>query len=106
MSVTPDDVRRVASLARLGLDETRISGLVAQLNTILDHMAVLREVDTKGVVAAAGPGAGGTPLREDGGVPIPLAHPIERFAPRMHHGFFLVPRLKSHEEIGGSAEDA
>ena len=105
--VTTDDVRRIAELARIGVGEARLRSLVAELNTILEHMAVLREVDTEGAVAATGPGAGGTPLREDGGMPIPLAHPLESFAPRIHHGFLLVPRLASHDEgASAAAEEA
>ena len=95
----------MAALARIGLDDARIPSLVAELNAILRHMAVLREVDTEGAVATAGPGAGGTPLREDGGMPVPLAHPLETIAPRMHHGFFLVPRLASHDERGSVAPE-
>ena len=97
----------MAALARIGLDEERIDELVAELRTIVEHMAVLRDVDTEGAVPATGPGAGGTPMREDAGSPIPLARPLESFAPRMHHGFFLVPRLATHEEQGsGAAEDS
>ena len=95
----------MATLARIGVDEARVQSLVAELNTILEHMAVLREVDTQGAVATAGPGAGGTPLREDGGMPVPLAHPLETIAPRMRHGFFLVPRLASHEDDGDMAPE-
>jgi hypothetical protein len=43
------------------------------------------------------------PLRVDTGPPIPLARPPESFAPSMREGFFLVPRLASHED---AAEDA
>jgi aspartyl-tRNA(Asn)/glutamyl-tRNA(Gln) amidotransferase subunit C len=103
--ITIDDVRRIAELARIGVEESRLPSLVGELSAILEHMAVLREVDTEGAVATTGPGAGGTPLREDSGMPIPLAHPLESFAPRMHHGFLLVPRLASHEESEGSAAE-
>ena len=103
--ITIDDVRRIAELARIGVDESRLASLVGELSSILGHMAALREVDTEGAVATAGPGGGGTPLREDGGMPIPLAHPLEGFAPRMQHGFLLVPRLASHEESGGTAAE-
>lgn len=95
----------MAALARIGVDDARIQSLVAELNTILEHMAVLREVDTEGAVPATGAGAGGTPLREDGGMPVPLAHPLETIAPRMHNGFLLVPRLASHEDLEGSAPE-
>ena len=104
--VTPADVRRMAALARIGIPDDRVDALVAQLSTILEHMAVLREVNTEGAVPATGPGAGGTPMREDAGTPVPLSRPLESFAPRVHHGFLLVPRLATHEAQGSdTAED-
>jgi aspartyl-tRNA(Asn)/glutamyl-tRNA(Gln) amidotransferase subunit C len=98
MAVTLDDVRHIASLARLGLDEARARTLVAELNTILDHMEVLARVDTTDVEPMASVGAARAPLRPDQGPPTPLARPRENFAPRMQDGFFLVPRLSTHED--------
>jgi aspartyl-tRNA(Asn)/glutamyl-tRNA(Gln) amidotransferase subunit C len=98
MSVTEDEVRHVASLARLGLDETRISTIAAELNGILAHMAVLSKVDTSIVGPVTGVGAAGTPLRVDGGNQIPLVRPREAFAPAMKDGLLLVPRLATHED--------
>lgn len=98
MAVSLDDVRHVASLARLGLSDDRAQALVAELNTILEHMEVLSRVDTGGFEPVAGIGAAGTALRVDDGPPIPLARDIGAFAPRTTDGFFLVPRLSSHED--------
>ena len=42
MAVTQEDVRHVATLARVGLSDARAASLVAELNTILGHMAVRR----------------------------------------------------------------
>ena len=98
MAVSLDDVRHVASLARLGLSDERARALVAELNTILEHMDVLSKVDTDGIEPVAGIGAAGTPLRPDEGPPIPLARAIDAFAPRTADGFFLVPRLSTHED--------
>jgi len=98
MSVTEDEVRHVASLARLGLDETRISTIAAELNGILAHMEVLSKVDTSIVGPVTGVGAAGTPLRVDGGNQIPLVRPREAFAPAMKDGLLLVPRLATHED--------
>jgi aspartyl-tRNA(Asn)/glutamyl-tRNA(Gln) amidotransferase subunit C len=97
MPVTIDDVRHIAELSRLGLDADRARALVAELNTILGHMEVLSKVDTAGVEATAGVGAGGTPLRADAGPPPPLARTPDAFAPAMRGGFFVVPRLATHE---------
>jgi aspartyl-tRNA(Asn)/glutamyl-tRNA(Gln) amidotransferase subunit C len=38
------------------------------------------------------------PLRPDVGPPIPLARERDAFAPSMRDGFFLVPRLSTHED--------
>lgn len=102
MPVTLADVRHMAALARLGISDERAHKLVAELNAILDHMDVLSRVDTEGVEPAAGIGAAGTPLRSDEGPPTPLAHSVAGIAPRMQDGFFLVPRLSTHE----SAEES
>ena len=98
MSVSEDEVRHVATLARLGLDETRIPTIAAELNGILAHMDVLSKVDTSIVGPVTGVGAAGTPLRVDGGNQMPLARPREAFAPAMREGLLIVPRLATHED--------
>jgi aspartyl-tRNA(Asn)/glutamyl-tRNA(Gln) amidotransferase subunit C len=100
MSVTDDDVRHVALLARLGLDAERIPTIAAELNGILAHMDVLSRVNTTSGGAVTGIGAAGTPLRVDGGNQVLLARPREAFAPATREGFFLVPRLATHEDTG------
>ena len=100
MSVTIDDVKHVARLARLGVSESRAAELVSELNRILDHMAVLEKTETRGVAEAAGVGAAGMPLRVDSGPPIPLVRPLPDFAPSVRDGLIIVPRLASHEDAG------
>ena len=102
MSVTEADVLHVAALARLGLEPERIPTIVAELNGILAHMDVLSRVDTSTVAPVTGVGAAGTPLRVDGGNQVPLARPRDAFAPVMREGFFLVPRLATHEDAADS----
>jgi aspartyl-tRNA(Asn)/glutamyl-tRNA(Gln) amidotransferase subunit C len=98
VSVSESDVRHVAALARLGLEDDRIPTIAAELNGILEHMEILSKVDTAAIEAVTGVGAAGTPLRVDGGNQIPLARPREAFAPAMRDGFLLVPRLATHED--------
>jgi|SRR3954468_17158057 aspartyl-tRNA(Asn)/glutamyl-tRNA(Gln) amidotransferase subunit C len=100
MSVSIDDVRHIAALARLGLTDERAQALVGELNGILAHMDVLTKVDTEDIEPVTGIGASGAPLREDRGPPQPLEHSIETFAPKLENGFFLVPRLATHEDAG------
>jgi aspartyl-tRNA(Asn)/glutamyl-tRNA(Gln) amidotransferase subunit C len=101
VAVSESDLRHVAALARLGLDEARIPALVRELNGILDHMHVLEGVDGGDGRWEVG-GAGFVPaMRSDvSGLAIPLAVPRESFAPEMRDGFFLVPRLATHEDEG------
>ena len=102
MAISIDDVHHIARLARLGVSDSRAEALVRELNTILAHMDVLSRVDTTGVPEVSGVGAAGLPLRADVGPQIPLDRSREDFAPRMKDGFFLVPRLATHEDANES----
>ena len=97
MSVSLDDVGHIAALARLGLPPDRLEVTAAELNTILAHMDVLSKVPTDGVPEAVGTESG-MPLRRDHGPPIPLLRSPDSFAPEQRDGFFLVPRLATHED--------
>jgi aspartyl-tRNA(Asn)/glutamyl-tRNA(Gln) amidotransferase subunit C len=97
VAVTIDDVRHIATLARLGLTDARAAAIVAELNTILGHMDELAKVNTAGVEEAIGVGAEGLPVRADNGPPFPLARSLDAFAPSVRDGFLLVPRLSTHE---------
>lgn len=103
MAVTHDDVRHVAALARLAVSEAKLDHVVAELNGILGHMDALSQVDTSGVDQTVSPSAASTPLRSDSSGPLPLLAPRESFAPVMRDGFFIVPRLSTHEESADSA---
>ena len=103
MAVTHDDVRHVAELARLAVDDERLDHLVAELNGILTHMDVLSQVDTSKVEQITSAPVESTPLRSDSSGPLPMLTPRESFAPSMRDGFFIVPRLASHEDAADSA---
>src|SRR5688500_1286536 len=96
-TVSLDEVRHVARLARLGLTEEQVSAGAPDLNTILAHMDVLSKIDTQGAhESTAAPAA--MPLRVDHGALMPLDAPAESFGPEMRDGFFVVPRLATHED--------
>lgn len=114
MSVTPEDVRQVAELARLAIPAGALETYVGQLNGILAHMDVLQRAAAEGEgvsdegIALGVPSSDAdvegpsdaSPLREDVEGSVPLLIPRERFAPSMRDGFFLVPRLASHDDAG------
>ncbi len=103
MAVTHDDVRHVAALARIAVSEAQLDHIVAELNGILGHIDALSQVDTSAVDRTLSPSAASTPLRGDSSGPLPLLAPRESFAPVMRDGFFIVPRLSTHEESVDSA---
>jgi len=54
LSVTLDEVRHIADLARLSFDDEELLALARQMNEILAHFDTLRRVDTEGVEPAFG----------------------------------------------------
>jgi len=54
------------------------------------------------VQEAIGVGAEGLPVRKDAGPAYPLARSLDAFAPSVRDGFFLVPRLATHESTDES----
>ncbi len=53
MALTMDEVRKVALLARLRLDEAEAERMRQQLSSILDYMQMLQEVDIADVPPTA-----------------------------------------------------
>ena len=107
MAVTPDDVRNIAALARLAVPDDRIDALVAELNGILVHMDVLGTAGTKADETdhpdEGDRSAVGMRTDRDAGPSVVLARPPSAFAPEWRDGFFLVPRLATHGELGAVA---
>ena len=53
MSLTSDDVKRVAKLARLGLTEAETIETLRQLNSILGLVDQMQQIDTDGEIGRA-----------------------------------------------------
>lgn len=99
VSVSPEELRRVADLAALELDDAEIAWLTRQLDQILEHARVLETV-VVGLEDIAAP-TGAAPLRSDEPSSEPLALPPSSMAPAWDQDLFIVPRLASHDEPGG-----
>lgn len=93
MSLDPAMVRRVASLARIRLEEEEVGRMQAELNAILGWIEQLQAVDTEGVPPMAGGGAVPLRMREDavtdGGIP----EQILANAPDRAGDCFAVPKV-------------
>lgn len=90
MPLSIEEVRHIALLARLELDEEALRRYSQQLSSILDHMARLREVDTSGVPPALGP-LTAAPLRPDEARPGLSSDELLKNAPEVEAGQFRIP---------------
>jgi len=100
MAVSKDDVRHIGAPPSTVLRVGGLSRAVAEPNGVLGPMAGLERVSGAGGRAAAEATCAGMPLRAAQAPAVPLHHARHTFAPKMIDGFFLVPRLATHEDSG------
>ena len=93
MPLQPEDIRRIAHLARLAVTDEEADRTLAQLNDILRMIDRLQAVDTTGVEPMSHPLGGAQRLREDAVTEQPDREATLRNAPATRDGLFLVPRV-------------
>ena len=93
MALDPATVRRIATLARIRMDNAEVETLVGELNGILGWIEQLNEVDVSGVDPLTGASHMALKLREDvvtdGGYPDAILFN----APERIGDFFAVPKV-------------
>ena len=98
MSVDTATVARIASLARLKLSEDEIAAMVPELNSILDWVEQLGEVDDTSIEPMTAVIPNTLRLRDDVVNADPLTgggirDAVLANAPAPEHGFFGVPKV-------------
>lgn len=93
MALEPQDVRRAAFLARLGLNDDEAAGYVDDLSRILEMVDRLQAVDTTGVTPLAHPLDATQRLRADEVTESDQRERFQRCAPAVEDGLYLVPRV-------------
>ena len=93
MSVSPEQVRHIAKLARIAMSGEEIERLVPELNNILGWVQQLGEVDTDGVEPLATVIDQKMRLRDDEVTAGNIRDDILANAPGAEHGFFAVPKV-------------
>lgn len=99
--LTPDEVRKVARLARLSLDEAQIMRVAPQLQAILGYVAKINEIDMTGVEPMAHALPVQNVLRDDVPEPPLTLEQVLQNAPERDGPFFKVPKV-----IGGDEDSA
>jgi aspartyl-tRNA(Asn)/glutamyl-tRNA(Gln) amidotransferase subunit C len=93
MSVTSEQVRHIAKLARIAMSDEELERLVPELNNILGWVEQLGEVDTDGVEPLTAVIEQKLRLREDAVNDGDCRDDVLANAPDAQHGFFAVPKV-------------
>ena len=93
MSVSPDQARHIAKLARIAMSEEELERLVPELNAIIGWVEQLGEVNTDGVEPLTAVIEQRLRLREDKVTDGDCRDAVLANAPEAEHGFFAVPKV-------------
>ncbi len=93
MSVSPEQVRHIAKLARIAMSDDELDRLLPELNNILDWVEQLGEVNTDGVEPLATVIDQKLRLRDDVVTDGDIRDQVLANAPDAQHGFFAVPKV-------------
>jgi aspartyl-tRNA(Asn)/glutamyl-tRNA(Gln) amidotransferase subunit C len=93
MSVSHEQVRHIAKLARIAMSEEELERLVPELNNILGWIEQLGEVDTDGVEPLTAVIEQKLRLRDDKVTDGDIRDDVLANAPEAQHGFFAVPKV-------------
>ena len=93
MALTSDQVKSIAHLARLGVDEDKLADYAAEMTKVLGLVEQMNAVDTTGVEPMAHPGNAELRLRSDEVSEENRRDSLQAPAPDVEDGYFLVPRV-------------
>jgi aspartyl-tRNA(Asn)/glutamyl-tRNA(Gln) amidotransferase subunit C len=93
MSLTPEDVKKIAHLARLNLSVEDIALYTPQLSHILDFIAQMDQVDTSAIDPIAHSLDVSQRLRADHVTEENLRDKFQAIAPQVEAGLYLVPKV-------------
>ena len=93
MPLSPDDVKRIARLARIEIDDSQALASQGQLNTIFDLIATMQAVDTQGVAPMAHAQEVTQRLRDDTVTETDRRAAFQAIAPAVENGLYLVPKV-------------
>jgi aspartyl-tRNA(Asn)/glutamyl-tRNA(Gln) amidotransferase subunit C len=93
VSLSGDQVRHIASLARLQLEAEEFEDVVGKLSRIVDFVDRLQAAETEDVLPMAHPLDQVQRLRPDRVTDIVDRDAVQANAPAVRDGFYLVPKV-------------
>jgi aspartyl-tRNA(Asn)/glutamyl-tRNA(Gln) amidotransferase subunit C len=98
-AVTPEEVRHIATLARLKLSDAEIERFTRELGDIIGYVEKLREVDITGIEPTAHAVGAHNVFRDDEIQPSPGVDMAMANAPERQDGFFRVPKVLEQDTV-------
>jgi len=93
MALTLDDVKRVAHLARVAIDEGQAQAALSQINDVFRLIAEMQAVDTRGVEPMSHAQDLVQRLRQDAVTEGDQHALFQSVAPRVEGDLYLVPKV-------------
>ena len=93
MKIDKDTINKIARLSRIKLDNKESEDYIKDLNSILDWVEQLNEVNTENVEPLSNISSSILPKREDVSKDVNSSEEILENAPDKLEGFFAVPKV-------------
>lgn len=93
MALGPDEVKKIAHLARLAVNDKDVDGYARNLSNILDLFTQMNSFDTTGVAPMAHSQDVTQRLREDEVSEHNQRERFQKIAPQTENGLYLVPKV-------------
>ena len=93
MSLSLDDVKRIAYLARIAIDDKEAAAVLKQLSVIFALIEQMQAVDTKGIEPMSHAQDVVLRLRDDAVTESDQHELFQSVAPQVEAGLYLVPKV-------------
>lgn len=93
MSLSSEEVRKIARLARLAVTDDEVETYSGELSSILDLVDRMDRVETAGVTPMAHPQNATQRMRPDTVTETDQRERYQKIAPAVERGLYLVPRV-------------
>ena len=93
MTISPEDVQKIAQLAKLQIAADEVESYATDLSNIMSLVDQMNKVDTKGIEPMAHPQDAVQRLREDKVTETNQREKFQTVAPHAEKGLYLVPKV-------------
>ncbi len=93
MSIERHEIEKLATLARIAIDDSTINEVSERLGSVLELVDQLQAADTSGIDAMSHPMQATQRLREDEVTELNQREALQATSPDTEDGLFLVPKV-------------